>query len=829
MKCNKCGAEWKVDASRSVSITVCPFCQEKIVAKKSGDWRYFDNTKELLAYVAAEYGNDALFGRKHFTDHTSPSMPQGQRNLVKQAFECGAVKILQDNANSDQAHKEIAVKQAIGKLIDTYASAKEAAGRVVWEFTNAIGWGMLEPTNNSAGYTAESFTKRGYFSLEDSEWDKAAGFFDNALNIDPDYAPAYLGLLCVDLKVSSEGKLANVKDPRSITNHNYYKRTVTDPAIKAQLEGYIQIINARIDAEQKAAAAKAERKRKATEEAARKKRVQDAYDNACMIMHNAQYPDDYRKAIIAFGNIDSNYQDINSKIDFNVASCVKQKTVIEEAEKTAAEAKAERLQKLIKKEQEHNAFHACVSTGYHTVCLRKDGTVLASGGSSNQCNVQEWRHIIAISASHSHTVGLKADGTVVAVGLNDTGQCNVADWQNITAISAGEFHTVGLNENGSVLAVGCSNDGECDTKNWHDVIAVYATYKRTIGLTKAGNVVVSGVEKARYDSTEWQNIRKISKCGNIGIKNDYTLIGIGECRYVINQKADIWQDIITAVNTDEIGLFGLKENGTISTLSKAIPEVHSWRDIVDISAGYSHIVGLKKDGTVVAAGGNYSGQCDVSDWENIIYICADAFNTIGLKSNGTIVITGHNSDNLFNITWHDIGPANKEQMLTQIQEERKRLEEAQRQRYNMLIKVKENASSESKLLELSKSFRDMNGYKDTVALASECDSKYQLAIDERRRREIAAKEEYYMRLLENKDKLALEEITEPNLSGFCNLAEKFRQMSGYKNAQKLSNECLEEARSRQSKLWESQGLCRYCGCSLGLFKKCKSKICGQKN
>ena len=40
--------------------------------KNTPNWRYFDNTRELLAYIAAEYGIDAMFARKHFADHTSP-------------------------------------------------------------------------------------------------------------------------------------------------------------------------------------------------------------------------------------------------------------------------------------------------------------------------------------------------------------------------------------------------------------------------------------------------------------------------------------------------------------------------------------------------------------------------------------------------------------------------------------------------------------------------------------------------------------------------------------------------------------------------------------
>ena len=42
--------------------------------------------------------------------------------------------------------------------------------------------------------------------------------------------------------------------------------------------------------------------------------------------------------------------------------------------------------------------------------------------------------------------------------------------------------------------------------------------------------------------------------------------------------------------------------------------VSYWKDIIAVSAGSSHTVGLKKDGTVVATGDNDYGQCDVSIW-----------------------------------------------------------------------------------------------------------------------------------------------------------------------------------------------------------------------
>ena len=46
--------------------------------------------------------------------------------------------------------------------------------------------------------------------------------------------------------------------------------------------------------------------------------------------------------------------------------------------------------------------------------------------------------------------------------------------------------------------------------------------------------------------------------------------------------------------------------------------VSDWKDIVAISAGGYHTVGLKKDGTVVAVGDNSERQCDVSDWKDIL-------------------------------------------------------------------------------------------------------------------------------------------------------------------------------------------------------------------
>ena len=74
-----------------------------------------------------------------------------------------------------------------------------------------------------------------------------------------------------------------------------------------------------------------------------------------------------------------------------------------------------------------------------------------------------------------------------------------------------------------------------------------------------------------------------------------------------------------------------------------------------VSAGGSHTVGLKADGTVVAVGDNGHGQCDVDGWTDIVAVSAEDFHTVGLKADGTVVAVGYNGDGRCDVDgWTDI-------------------------------------------------------------------------------------------------------------------------------------------------------------------------------
>ena len=243
----------------------------------------------------------------------------------------------------------------------------------------------------------------------------------------------------------------------------------------------------------------------------------------------------------------------------------------------------------------------------HTVAIRSDGTVVATGlNDEGQCNVGNWNDIVAVAVKGNFTVGLRNDGTVVATGFNGSGQCAVDSWTGIVAVAAGVNHTVGLHSDGTVVATGSNADGECEIDGWTDIVAVASGWEHTVGLRSYGTVVVTGL-------------------------NDD-----GQC------NVNSWTDIV-AVAAGYFHTVGLRSDGTVVATGDNYfgqCDVDSWTDIVAVAAGHTHTIGLRSDGTVVAAGGNALGECDVDSWTDIVAVAAGHAHTIGLRSDGTVVAVG---------------------------------------------------------------------------------------------------------------------------------------------------------------------------------------------
>ena len=85
---------------------------------------------------------------------------------------------------------------------------------------------------------------------------------------------------------------------------------------------------------------------------------------------------------------------------------------------------------------------------------------------NKQCNVSGWSNIKQISAGTYHSVALRNDGTVTATGDYTYGQLKVSDWKNVVMIHADGYHTLGVLETGKLVHIGRSDYGQRSVSKW---------------------------------------------------------------------------------------------------------------------------------------------------------------------------------------------------------------------------------------------------------------------------------------------------------------------------------------------------------------------------
>lgn len=126
----------------------------------------------------------------------------------------------------------------------------------------------------------------------------------------------------------------------------------------------------------------------------------------------------------------------------------------------------------------------------------------------------------------------------------------------------------------------------------------------------------------------------------LSLRDDGTVLAAGnndqgQC------EVDDWTDV-AAVYAGDVSSAGLTVDGSVYFAgAKSLEEgVSSWRDITQLAVSSSYVLGLKKDGTVISAGTNSNGNCEVGDWKDIesIWICAGV--SFGITSDGTLKVAG---------------------------------------------------------------------------------------------------------------------------------------------------------------------------------------------
>ncbi len=387
---------------------------------------------------------------------------------------------------------------------------------------------------NTGGTNVDSLIKRGYMALEDSEWDKAIEFFEQALNIDAECAEGYLGKALAIFKISSIEQLKNCKDIAMLKNKDFEKAIqFANPDLKNTLIECKNIIQTNSHSQYDQL--KQARKR-----------------NSAVQNMIAAYDDSSFSGVIRL-NLDGTVTVMgDSKAECNVPdwSDIVGITI---SNKVIIGLKSDGM--LVKATQ-YDCFNisewkniVAVSTvGFDIIGLTSDGNVVGDGARywNKDSNISSWKDIVAISMGGPYQrwdIGLKMDGTVVADGYgHQYAQCNVSNWTDIVAISVSDMHTVGLKSDGTVVAVGKNDYGQCDVQDWKDIVAISTASGITVGLKLDGTVVVAGSDyNGKNNVSDWTDIVAIfaAQSFTVGIKSDGTVVvaskSIGYDKSIINE------------------------------------------------------------------------------------------------------------------------------------------------------------------------------------------------------------------------------------------------------------------------------------------------------
>ena len=230
---------------------------------------------------------------------------------------------------------------------------------------------------------------------------------------------------------------------------------------------------------------------------------------------------------------------------------------------------------------------------------------------------------------------------------------------------------IAIRNDGTVVTTGSNNRNQQDgTDTWQYIVDVAYGFGVLFGLQYDGTIVASesfaklNPDMAAFDALQGAVAITATHQHLFGLMEDGTVAvaRLHPHRQVRNTTAlevAQWTDIV-AFDTAGGHIVGLRADGTVvaagtygvvgpfSPYAVDIPdtrlEVSQWQDIVDVAAGGTFTVGLVSDGTVVVTGSDADGVYAAKDWTGIVAIAAGERSVVGLKADGTVVAAGYNNE-----------------------------------------------------------------------------------------------------------------------------------------------------------------------------------------
>lgn len=278
------------------------------------------------------------------------------------------------------------------------------------------------------------------------------------------------------------------------------------------------------------------------------------------------------------------------------------------------------------------------SGGYHTIILKGDGTLLATGkNSSGQLGIPNQYYLQAftqvdninnvkdIACGYSHSIILKNDGTLWSCGDNSSGELGL----NLNSNSINIFTQINISD---VKSISCTYDTTIVLKNDGTLWGCGDNTNGTLGL-------------GTQSLDRFRTLQPI-KTNTSNVKNIY---GDYHTSYILKNDDTLWATGSLTYDEDKYH-FGFGDS---------IPPILTYTQIndnvKDVYLNSLSVIVLKKDGTLWGSGRNGSGELGLGDnlrrstftqinfdTSNIKKICTAYTNTFILQNDGTLWGCGFN-------------------------------------------------------------------------------------------------------------------------------------------------------------------------------------------
>ena len=274
---------------------------------------------------------------------------------------------------------------------------------------------------------------------------------------------------------------------------------------------------------------------------------------------------------------------------------------------------------------------------------------------------QLFHDVVQIAACETGMLALQSDGHVAGVADENVGtrvfEKQIARWDHVRQVACGFMTYLGLREDGSLRGF-----GNLAFEDWNAVrnVRLLAAERGNVAyVTEDGRCNMESYQTLQTIGAplDWLHVKTLA-AGNqflvaVGDGGALSLIGLeqihdeflaaGEWTDLLAVDAGIRTEVLDGLEGRIVHdtLIALRRDGTVLVLPDGYAaETRDWTDLATVKAGWDCVLGLRNDGTVVAAGEDAAIVSGVQSWRDIVAVEGSKGYCVGLHSDGTLVFAG---------------------------------------------------------------------------------------------------------------------------------------------------------------------------------------------